>query len=319
MALVDPVGPSPVPLYDPSYPNDVGKAKEEAGVGASVLDQSLGHFREEFRRDPAFEVLHFLPLYFPQAGRTEVLEALDLLAGTREGLPRAPSPRTSFGIAAVGSVLTTQRQRQTLGEFVGALRQEWDGFFGAWWRGKASDRNELEASVQTVWRTEFEPALAPFLTGMKTTGGLVTLVPAVGTEGRIFTGIPQSAVDNVLVIAAPDAPAEARGAAYSMLRELSFPLARQTLEKSERPASSREEEERLTGRAAIRTGAMILEMLLPKELASYHRFFVAQAGGSAVTAATERIAFETMFPVNVELEKALQEEVLSTVRDGGEG
>jgi hypothetical protein len=124
MALVDPIDPGPVPLYDPDYPNEVGRAKEEAGIDPSVFDRSIGHFREAFRRDPAFELFHFLPLYFPQAGRTEVLEALELLARTAEGLPRAPSARTSFGLAAVGSVLATQRQRQTLGEFVGALSEE---------------------------------------------------------------------------------------------------------------------------------------------------------------------------------------------------
>jgi hypothetical protein len=175
----------------------------------------------------------------------------------------------------------------------------------------------LESAVQTFWRTEFEPALTPFLAGTKTTGGMVTLAPAIGVEGRVFTGLPQSAVDNVLVIAAPERPDAARGAAYSMLRELSFPLARRTIETIEPPAGSKEQQERLAGRAAIRTGAMILEMLLPGELPSYRRFFLTQAGGSAVTAPTDQIAFETTFPVSVELERALQEDVMSTVGNGG--
>lgn len=321
MALVDPVGPGPVHLYDPGYPNEVGRAKEQAGSGPSLLDRNLGRFREEFRRDPAFEVLHFLPLYFAQAGRTEVFAALELLARTPEGIPSAPSARSAFGLTAVGSVLTTPGQRGALGEFVEALQGEWDGFFGTWWQGNAAKRAELESSLQSVWRGKYEPALAPYLTGISMTGGMVVMAPSIGTEGRIFAGSPRSASDNVLVVAAPNAPEAASEAVFSMLRELSFPLARRAVEKVGAPAANRAEAEELTGRAAVRSGALLLELLLPEDVEAYRGFFLAQSGGTAVEATTPRIAFEATFPLSAELEKALQEEILSTVRtvNGGEG
>jgi hypothetical protein len=321
MALVDPVGPGPIPLYDPGYFNEVGRAKEEAGSGPSLLDRGLGRFREEFRRDSAFEVLHFLPLYFAQAGRTEVFAALELLARTPEGIPPAPSARTAFGLTAVGSVLTTPGQRGILGDFAGALQGEWDGFFEAWWQGNAANRAELESSLQSLWREKYQPALAPYLAGVSMTGGLVVIAPSVGAEGRIFAGSPRSASDNVLVVAAPKAPERASEAVFSMLRELSFPLARRAVEEVGAPAANRAEAEELTGRAAVRSGAFLLELLLPQDVEAYRGFFLARSGGTAVEATTPRIAFEATFPLSAELEQALQQEILSTVRtaDGGEG
>jgi len=163
MALVDPMGPGPNPLYDPGYPSLVRRAKGGVGGPPTGLDTRLRYFREAFRRDPAFEVLHFLPLYFPQAGRPEVFAALKILAGMEEGLPRASSPRTSFGVAAVGSVLTNQDQRIVLGEFVTAMEDEWSGFFQAYWQGGAEQRGQVQAFLRGVWGRDYASALAPFL------------------------------------------------------------------------------------------------------------------------------------------------------------
>ncbi len=186
MALVDPIGPGPNPLYDPGYPNEVRRAKESLGVYPTGLDGRLGYFRDAFRRDPAFEVLHFLPLYFARAGRAELFTALKLLAGTEEGIPRAPSARTSFGVAAVGSVLTTRNQRTVLGEFVKALEDEWANFFEAYWQGGAVQRGQLETSVQDGWRKAYFPAIAPLLKGLGMSGGIVALVAGPRRRGADF-------------------------------------------------------------------------------------------------------------------------------------
>jgi hypothetical protein len=222
-------------------------------------------------------------------------------------------------MAAAGSVLATPEQRRILGEFVQTLQEEWDGFFSAWWQRNAASRADVERALQFTWTEKFEPALAPFLAGSAMTGGMVVIVPAIGSEGRIFAGSPQSATDNVLVIAAPESPESAPYAVFSMLRELSFPLARRALEKAGVPAASRAEAEDLAGRAAVRSGALVLELLLLEEVETYQRFFLARSGPPAVEAATQKIAFEATYPLNAVLLKALQEEILSTLRDGGEG
>jgi hypothetical protein len=324
MALVDPVGPGPNPLYDPAYPNEVRKAKESAGVGQTALDARLGYFRNAFRGDPAFEVLHFLPLYFAQAGRTEVFAALRLLAATAEGLPRAQSRNTGFGIAAVGSVLTTQSQRRVLGEFALALEREWESFFEAHWREGADRREQLRVSLQDAWVNDYGPALVPFLAGAGMSGGMAFLVPALGPEGRIFGGSPENPTDNVMALSAPKDPGNASEAVYSMLREFSFPLVRRAMDVAGGQAGNRNEEERVAAWAAIRSGALILEMFRPDDLIEYQKFFLSQAGrstpvGEAPVGEATQGAFQEVYPLDADLEEALREEILSTARNGGVG
>ena len=319
MALVDPIGPGPNPLYDPGYPNVVRRAKGGAGGSPTALDVRLGYFREAFRRDPAFEVLHFLPLYFPQAARSEIFMALTLLAGTEEGIPRATSARTSFGTAAVGSVLTTREQRSLLGEFVTALEDEWTGFFQAYWQGGAGQRGQLQTVLRDVWGSDYAASLTPFLDGMRMSGGLVAVVPAIGSEGRIFGGSPQDPMDNVLVVSAPAGPEDGVEVVFSMLRELSFPLVRQVMDEVRVKEGNRDEEESLAVRSAIRSGALILEMLSPDDLGAYQRFFLTQSGRSAPEEEAIEATFREAFSLGTGLEEALRERIFITVNNGGVG
>lgn len=150
MALVDPQGPGPNPLYDPAYPHEVRRAKELAGVYPTALDREAGRFREAFRRDPALEVLHFLPLYFVGAGRVEIFGTLKLLATQPTGIPRSSSPQTAMGLAAIGSVLVNPEQRVLLGESVSALEAEWESSLGRELCSEASNRDDLLRSVQSL-------------------------------------------------------------------------------------------------------------------------------------------------------------------------
>jgi hypothetical protein len=319
MALVDPIGPGPNPLYDPAYPSEMRKTKAAAGVSTTVLDNRSGYFRGAFQRDPAFEVLHFLPLYFPQAGRVEVLSALKVLAGTAEGIPRAPSVNTAFGLAAVGSVLTTRGQRTVLGEFVAALEEEWAVFYQHHWRERAAAQDQILASLQECWRVGYLPALTPFLDGTGMSGGLIALVPAIGTEGRIFGGSPQNPADNVLVLSAPSSAEEGREAVFSMLRELSFPAVRRVMDRVGGVTGDRKEAENLASRASIRSGALILERYRPEDLWAYQQFFLSQAPRSAPAGDAAEAVFREVFPLATAFETALREEIFSTKRYGGVG
>jgi hypothetical protein len=319
MALVDPVGPGPNPLYDPAYPREVEMAKEEGGLGPTTLDQRAGYFREAFRKDPSFEVLHFLPLYFPVAGRAEVFTALRLLADTEEGLPRAPSRNTAFGVAAVGSVLTTRSQREVLGEFLSALEAEWSGFLEAHRRETAVQGAQIDQAIQTAWNGKYGPALTPWLVGAGMSGGLVALTPAVGEEGRIFGGSPDIATDNVLVVSAPMGPERGAEVVYSMLRELSFPMVREVIGRVGRGTRSQSEEESLASRAAIRSGALILEVYCPDDLNAYRQFFLSRVGHSTLAGEAIQGAFLEVYPLDASLEEALRGEILSTARIGGVG
>ena len=319
MAVVDPFGPGPLPLYDTGYPNRVRRAKEAAGVFPTALDDRAGYFQGAFRRDPAFEILHFLPLYFAGAGRTEVFTALELIAMQPTGIPRAPSQRTALGMAAVGSVLTTQAQRTILGEFIAVLRAEWDGFFQSYWQEAGGATGELETTLQALWGDRYQPALGPLLAGLKMNGGTVTLSPALWTEGRVFAGVPQDPMDNVLVVARPTDVGNAKEAVYSMLRELSFPLVRQAMEKLGEARGATDQGESLVAQAAVYSGALILEMYLPEEISAYKEFFLSRTGGASPSAKAADEAFRSAFAPTEALETALREEIITTVTTGGEG
>jgi hypothetical protein len=309
MAIVDPVGPGPNPLYDPGYPSAIQAAKEAAGAVATSLDAGLPTFRNAFRADPGFQVLHFLPLYFPEAGRTEVLSALALLGGAEEGIPQAPSPRTAFGLAAIGSVLTTPSQRRVLGEFVGALEDEWAAFYEAYVRQGADDRTALEAQVNQLWRGGYAVALGPFLSQIGMTGGAVHLVPALGQEGRVFGGSPQVDQDNVLAVSAPSADGDPMVVVFSMLRELAFPTVRSVMRDTGLTGADPASEERLAGIAAIRTAALVIQRYRPEDLDAAHRFFLGGVGAAATEAALEGL-FQERFSLPQNLFEALRDEVL---------
>ena len=108
-------------------------------------------------------------------------------------------------------------------------------------------------------------------------------------------------------------------ALFSMLREISFPLGRRAIEKSGSGAGSRNDRESLAARAAIRSGALILEMFRPDDLIAYQQFFLSRAGRSAPDGDATEGAFREEYPLGADLEQALREEILSTVRNGGVG
>lgn len=319
MAVVDPIGPGPNPLYDPAYPSEVRRAKANAGLEPTPLDTRSGFFREAFRRDPAFEVLHFIPLYFHRAGRAEFFSAMKLLVGTREGIPRAQTANTAFGLAAVGSVLTTQSQRSLLGEFMAALEAEWDMFFGEWWQEGSATRGRIQNSLQQIWAAEYGPAMAPTLQKMGMSGGVVALVPAIGGEGRIFGGTSGNSMDNVLVVSAPTDPERIIEAIYSMLREVSFPVVRRVMERGGRVGGNQREEESMAARAAIRSGALMLEKYRPDDLTEYQRFFLTQAGRQVPVGEATEEPFRDEFPIDLEIEQALRGEIFTIATNGGIG
>lgn len=319
MALVDPVGPGPHPLYDPAYPARVQREKADAAISPTPLDFRTGYFREAFRRDPAFEVFHFLPLYFVGAGRAETFRALEMLAMEPEGIPRAPSDRTALGMMAVGSVLTTPGQREVLGEFLTALSAEWNLFFQPFWQERVVASQGLERNVQELWTRTFEPVLAPLLKGLNMRSGSAILSPAIGVEGRVFGGLPQDPTDNVLVVARPLGPDGAREAVFSMLRELSFPTVRRAMEGLGGAPDSREEGERLAAVAAVRSGALILQAFLPEEAAPYMEHFLSRSSPAPTPGGSIREGFEEAYPLDAALYRALGEQINSTATTGGVG
>ena len=81
-------GPGTLPYYDARYARTVAATKARQGVGPSKLDRDAFRLRQAMASDSAFEVLHFLPLYF---GRMEPKELPRRLRRTVASTPAAPA------------------------------------------------------------------------------------------------------------------------------------------------------------------------------------------------------------------------------------
>lgn len=308
MASVDPFGAGPQPLYDPSYPARMRAAKEESGVGPTPLDQQAGYFRDAFRADPAFEVFHFLPLYFPDATSVEFFSALEALAVTRDGIPRAASPRTAMGLAAIGAVLPKQTQRVVLGEFVAGLEAE-DLFFRRLQRELAADQETTRRTLQQLWDSEFGPGLQLLLEGLGLSGGTVVLSDALGPEGRVFSGSRRNARDNILVVSGPKEGEGEETVIFSMLRELTFSMARRVLSSVGADEAPGEVPEELVVRGAVRSGALIMERFFPENLTTYQQFYLTREGHSLSPEGDVGAFFQAAFPLKPSQADALRAEI----------
>ncbi|MGB5302684.1 MAG: hypothetical protein WBP17_06010, partial [Gemmatimonadota bacterium] len=126
-------GSGPDPLYDPSYRARIREVKEGLGVYPSALDRGSPGFAAAFQADSAFELLHFVPLYFASAGPDRMLSALTQVGET--GNARVEDPAAQFGAGIVAQLLPEERQRDVLLEFTRALSSEWATWFeDAWTR-----------------------------------------------------------------------------------------------------------------------------------------------------------------------------------------
>jgi hypothetical protein len=282
-------GFSGLPLYDAALAGRMRDAKRTAGV-TTALDRRAREFQAAFLGDSAFEILHFVPIYFVGTDRTGMMDGLRAAAAGRD--PRSVAdPRARYGAAVLQAVLATPEQRRVLGEFVEAVEDEWSRFFGRWWSGSAGEVGPLADSVQALWDRDLARLLRPFLAGQALDSGLILVSPAVGPDGRVFAGRPDQRADNVVAVGLPLAPGGATWAAAAVAREACYPLASATVAAS---AVERRSAEQVSGRLAVRCGALLLQGATPALRDAYERRF---AGDGAL---------EPAFPV--------PEDLLATLR-----
>lgn len=284
VATVGYEGFAPVPLYDRGYAGRTERLKRAAGVFPTSLDTLAGGLRAGFSQDSTFEVLHFLPLYF---GLSDVGEMLDAIERVAEG-----GEPTDFGSGIVASVFRSRSQRRLLVRFVAALRVEWETFYRAYWTESRTQRTRALGEAQRLWGQELAPVLQRFLDTRGLAGGVVVASEAVGQEGRVFSGDPSDPSDNMAaVMLDPEAGADA---ALLLVRELCYPLVSQAVERLHLGAGDRVFAERMSSRASVRCGAMLLERHASRYAEPYRRLFLGAVGETDSSTET----FERMFQVD---------------------
>lgn len=300
-------GTGPDPLYDPSYPARIRVVKEDLGVYPSGLDRRAPGLLAAFQADSAFELLHFVPLYFASAGPDRMLEALTQVAET--GAAQVEDPVAQFGASIVAQLLPEDRQRDVLLQLTEALSEEWTTWFEDSWTRSVLDRRADLAALQAAWDERFAGPLGPYLARHQMDQGALIVSPQVGLEGRIFAGSPTDRTDNLVVVHLPAAGEPTDAALYYAVRELCFPAARAALQSAGPMPADRLAASARSTRAAVRCGELLLERLAPAEAAAYRHSFVPVTATESDAATRE--AFDRAYPVDAGLEASLRDEIES--------
>lgn len=308
LAVVGYDGLAPLPLYAPDYAAHIKSAKEAQGLYPTTLDRLRSYFRIAFATDSTFEIFHFLPLYF---GSPEPEPMLAALAAAARG-----ETREEFGARVLSEVLKKKNQREIAGQFIAALEEEWRVFLRAHREAESPRRDAYLAAVERQWQERMEPALEGWLMDRRLDRGVVIASPAIGPEGRIFLGEPDDPGDNVVAVGMPLALDDVEVVLFAAVRELCYPIASREVARQGVPGNDRVTAERVSSRAAVQCGAMLLDVRAPELATRYRDAYV-----RAAKLDPARVTFENAFPVDSQLLKDVRRELrLPNLReDGGVG
>jgi hypothetical protein len=271
-------GFGPLPLYDPGYAHEARRAGDSARPGDSRLLDSRAELIAAFEADGAFEILHFVPLYFRGATRFAALDALLAVASHPTGMPKAGA-ETRFGVSVVAAALPEAAQRRVLGAFVAALEGEWTRVVAPRRTREAAARERLLRELDARWRETWVEPLSGFLARTGFTTGSVVVLPALGAEGRFLERDPSGSPGPLVALGSAVAAADPSPALGSLVRELCFPSVRRAFTAFEGRIRDRVDASRASDLAATRCGELVLESRLPLQVAAYRARFGLPAGG----------------------------------------
>ncbi len=233
--------------------------------------------RHAFAEDSAFEVLHFAPLYFAGSQPSAMLNAVRAVAREGAGAAAHLGPAERFGAVALGTALATPAERRVLGELAAALADEWSRYYRDASAGSSAQRAKQAQAFTRAWQP-LAAALAPYLARHRLEGGTMLLSPAVGADGRFFEADPRSAADNVVAVALPTSETATTDAVFLAVRELCYPAVRAALATVDGVGDDRVQGEELSGRAAVRCGALLLRRYAPGWAPGYETAWLATSG-----------------------------------------
>ncbi len=279
LAMVGFYGFGPLPLYDPGYGRAVRQARGTADLASTPLEHDRQSLLERFRGDDAFELFHFLPLYFHGAGRMAAVAALESVAATARGAPADVPAEARFGTSVVAQLLGDSGERRVLGTFVGDLKEEWRDEVEPRRARDAAARDHRLVVLRAAWNKEWAPALAPFLEAEGFTTGTVVVVPALGAEGRFLERDPGGAAGPLLILGAPADDGTGAATLSSLVRELCYPTVRRVFASFEARFDDRIGASRASDLTATRCGELLLEGRAPAQVPAYRARFGLPAGG----------------------------------------
>jgi hypothetical protein len=271
-----------LPLYSPGYADRVKQAKQDQGVYPTPLDELAAELLEDLGEDRAFQEFHFLPLYFPTSDRAGMLAAVRAVAERRVN-ESTVGPDTRSGARWASGAFEEGSQRRVLRRFVEALEQEWDTFYAGYWeREVAIDRATVDA-LEREWNGELAPAVSDFLGEQGLRAGIVLLSSVLGPEGRLIPGNAFRGIADAVAVWSPGWT-DVDASLYSILREMCFSIVDGSVIN---PATVRRGDPQIiSGRAAIRCGALLVQRHARSRLGHFQAAFLRAAGADTIAADT---------------------------------
>ena len=296
-------GFGPLHMYDPGYASSVRAEKVRRGLYPTLLDRKAAYLKTAFERDSAFEIMHFVPLYFLARDG----ELLDLMKGMARPTVQANAPAAKSrgdAVAAVGGVLRSERQRKLLFEFAEALDDERRVFYDDFVREASPQSLQSRESLAEFWNDNALPRLAAFLRILDAPSGLLIVSPALGSEGRsVRLGSGPSAL-TIVAVGMPRSGDSDRLTTVSAVRELCFPIVRKAIGTARTTGMNRVAADRLSSIAAVRCGSHVIEKFMPSLLSTYQARFL-RGTGADVPRANLQLAFFAAFPIPQDVDRGI--------------
>jgi hypothetical protein len=304
LAVIAADQPGPLGLYSAEYEELIRLAKLEAGVYPTALDSLATDLREGIGEGGGYDLLHFVPLYFPNSDPDEMLTALRMVADGDAPRPGRGGPPPS-GDQMTMMMLDFNIQggaRRLLKRLVEAAEDEWDVFFRDYWMEMSARQQPRYQAVQAVWDSLFAPQLGRYLERRRLTAGLLFPSPPIGPEGRIVEYDSFDAGDQVVAVQMPLSTDEPEPTIFAFLKELCFLLIDdQQLARYARGPADLED---LRRRAAVRCGALILDFYAPTLANKYRRVFLDAVGAEDSQTGT---AFDRVYYLDPEVYQLMRE------------
>ena len=277
LAVIAADQPGPLGLYSADYANHIRDVKRERGQYPTRLDSLASDLNKRAQGTTGRrEIIHFIPVYFPDVTVEEMLAALEN--------PDDADQIRRYGVIDGGTA-------GLLRDLAAVMRDEWEVFYEDYWTAYDIENRYRFEAVQTFWDRALGSLLAPYFEKRGLAGGLAMPSPPVGPEGRIVNPDPFDSRDQVVAMQFPVSANRPEATAFFFLKELCFLIIEDVAYG--RFGQGTQDFDNLRRTGAVRCGAMILDEYAPVLALQYRRTFLDAVGAdeSSTMQAFERVYY----------------------------
>ena len=226
--------PTQIPFFRRGYRDSVAMSKNRVNL-LTQIDANRERLSARFTAFPNLVSAQFVALYF---GSWEDVRSAAELFLRSNGDPRAANNQQAAQIIQMfAGYFPTAPDRDWLRLFVQSLEDERAKFFHSFWLEEQRVRAPALATLDTLWQENYRPKMQRYLNNtQQATGDFLLSLPLDG-EGRTIT-VGTSL--NIVTVAFPARPADAREAIYVFAHEVVAAVTGPAINDETSPAEKRE-------------------------------------------------------------------------------